>query len=74
MSVKRLYSCDLCGVGGKNLVGILWSGDHARDWNLAGEDPVRRDVIHQAGWANVEHHLCKNCIKDIERLAGEIKS
>lgn len=72
MSVQRIYSCDLCGDGINKspLHGIYWQAmadpDHPHDKR-------RRDVAIRREMSASEHHLCENCIRDIARIAGEIK-
>jgi hypothetical protein len=57
MTVKRSYSCDLCGtaeepIGKAELYGIWWTALNA---------------IEPKGVRESEHHLCRLCIESIQR-------
>ena len=62
MTVKRIYSCNLCGKtlneAKDNLVGIRWGAN--------GLEKTHYFDIHNG--ATVEGHLCEKCIKNIKQM------
>ena len=61
MSVRKHYTCDLCGtpIGETDGVGIVHSGDGA----------IRAVWLHKDG---AGHHLCNSCVKGLRVMLKDL--